>query len=232
MRIPISLAMLLTAFSLQAAELNQLSPQEKSAGWKLLFNGKDLNGWRLYGKQDKPGPGWKIEDGVLRKADKVNGGNIITKETFENFEFSWEWKIAPGGNNGIKYLVTEDRPSAPGPEYQMIDDENHPDGRRGPLHQTGSFYDVLPPIEGKSLKPVDEWNESKLVIRGNHVEHWLNGIKVLEYELGSDSISEFISRSKFKDAAGFGEKIKGHLMLTDHLDECSYRNLKIRELKP
>jgi len=230
MRIPISLVMLCTAFSLQAAELNQLSPEEKSAGWKLLFNGSDLTGWRLYGKQAKPGPGWKIEDGILKKADKVNGGNIITEETFENFEFSWEWKIAPGGNNGIKYLVTEDRPSAPGPEYQMLDDEKHPDGKKGPVRQTGAFYDVLPPAEGKSLKPVDEWNESKLLIRGNHVEHWLNGIKVLDYELGSDSIKEFISRSKFKSAEGFGEKIKGHLMLTDHADECWFRNLKIREL--
>ena len=112
----------------------------------------------------------------------------------------------------------------------MIDDGRHPDARVGPHRATGSFYDVLPPSDDKSLKPVGEWNQSRVLIQGNHVEHWLNGKKVLEYELGSDALKTAVAKSKFKNAPGFGEKIKGHIMLTDHGDECWFRNIKIREL--
>src|SRR5262249_11964221 len=151
--------------------------------------------------------------------------------TFDDFDLTWEWRISPRGNNGIKYLVTEDRPSAPGHEYQMIDDAENPDGKVGPKHQTASFYDVLPPtMTDKALRPVGQWNSSRVLLQGNHVEHWLNGVKVLEYELGSATVKAGVAASRFRNAAGFGTKIRGHIMLTDHHDECWFRNIKIRAL--
>jgi hypothetical protein len=204
---------------------------EKAAGWKPLFNGQSLQGWRLYNKKAEPGAGWKAEDGVLKKLAKEKGGDIITEAAFDNFDFTWEWRVAPGGNNGVKYLVTEQRPSAPGHEYQLIDDSGHPDGKLGAKRQTASFYDVLPPGKEKVLKPAGEWNSSRILLQDNHVEHWLNGAKVLEYELASEAVKAAVANSKFKNAAGFGTKIKGHIMLTDHGDEAWFRNLKIRELK-
>jgi hypothetical protein len=200
--------------------------------WRPLFNGKDLEGWRLYGSDKPPAAGWKVVDGELVKVAGVRGGDIITKETFTDFEFSWEWKVAEKGNNGIKYLVTEARKGAPGPEYQLLDDTGHPDGKNGTKRLTASLYDILPPDTADVVKPAGEWNESRLVIRGNEVEHWLNGRKVLSYQLGSEALKTAIAASKFKNAAGFGEKIAGHIMLTDHGEGCVFRNLRIREIKP
>jgi len=208
----------------------QLTPSEKNTGWKLLFDGKTAKGWRGYKLSAMPAKGWKIEDGILKKVGGEQGGDIITEEKFNDFDLTWKWRISPAGNNGIKYLVTEDRPSAPGHEYQMIDDTKNSDARVGPHRATASFYDVLPPSDDKPLKPVGEWNQSRVLIRGSHVEHWLNGKKVLQYELGSVALKAAIAKSKFKDAAGFGDKIKGHILLTDHHDECWFRNIKIREL--
>ena len=210
------------------AAANTLTDTEKAAGWKLLFDGQSLAGWRVYGSQAKPGDGWKAEDGVLKKLKGVRGGDIITEQKFGDCELSWEWRIDVGGNNGVKYLVTEERKSAPGHEYQMIDDDGHPDGKLGPKRQTASFYEVLPPAADKPMKKPGEWNQSRIVIKGQLVEHWLNGAKVLEYTLASAEVKAGIAASKFKNAVGFGEKIDGHLMLTDHQDECWFRNLKIR----
>ena len=224
------LCLLSITFSLSAAELNQLTSEQKAAGWKLLFNGKDLSGWRQYGKQTPPGAGWKVEDGILKKAKGERGGDIITTDKFNDFEFALEWRIEPKGNNGIKYLVTEQRTGAPGHEYQMIDDEDGGDAG-APKRQTASFYDVLPPREEKPAKQPGEWNASRVLIKGNHVEHWLNGAKVLEYELGSDEVKAAVAKSKFKSAAKFGEKIQGHIMLTDHNDAAWFRNMIVREEK-
>lgn len=222
---------LFAMFSVHAAEVKPLTAEEKAGGWKLLFNGQDLSGWRQFGKQTPPGEGWKAENGILKKLAKVKGGDIVTTEKFNDFEFSWEWRIAAAGNNGVKYLVNEARPSAPGQEYQMLDDTGHPDGKIGPKRQTASFYDVLPPGENKVLKPVGEWNSSRILVKGNHVEHWLNGVMVLQFELGSDAVKAAVAQSKFKNAAKFGEKIEGPILLTDHQDEAWFRNMKIRELK-
>ena len=222
---------LLVGFTAHAAELNQLTSSEKAAGWTLLFNGQDLTGWRLYGKQAPPGEGWKVEGGILKKLAKQKGGDIITTRKFNDYELVWEWRIAAAGNNGVKYLVTEARANAPGQEYQMLDDDGHPDGKIGPKRQTASFYDVLPPAGNKVLKPVGEWNTSRILVQGNHVEHWLNGAKVLQFELGSDPLKVAVAASKFKNAPKFGEKIEGHIMLTDHQDEAWFRNVMIRELK-
>jgi hypothetical protein len=203
----------------------------RSAEWQPLFNGKDLSGWRLYGKQSRPGDGWKVEDGILKKLPKVRGGDIITTNQFTDFEFEWEWRVAPGANNGVKYFVTESRPSAPGHEYQMIDEKGHADAKNGAKRLTASFYDVLPPAADKPLKPAGEWNTSRIVVLGQRVEHWLNGANVLTYELGSDEVKKGLAASKFKNAPRFGEKIAGHIMLTDHQDEAWFRNLRIREVK-
>lgn len=222
------------AFSLAAAALsaveNQLTPAEKSEGWQLLFDGRSFDGWRGYRMQGMPASGWEIQDGTLRTLAKVKGGNIITEEKFNDFELAWEWRVSPGGNNGVKYFVTEARPKSPGHEYQMIDDSGHPDGKLGPDRQTAAFYDVLAPVAAKPLRKPGEWNQSRIVVRGEKVEHWLNGTNVLTYELGSPEVKAGLASSKFKDQPGFGDKIAGHVMLTYHSDECWFRNIKVRPL--
>ena len=208
---------------------NTLTPKEKAGGWKLLFNGTSMDGWRGYRQPGIPAC-WKIEDGLLKTLPKVKGGDLITTGKYDDFEFSWEWKIPAGGNNGIKYFVTEDRPAAPGHEYQMIDDAASEFKKLGPRHMTAAFYDVLPPSAPTPTRPAGEWNQSRVVVQGGHVEHWLNGKKVLEYELGSDAVKAGLAESKFRKFPDFGTKIRGHVMLTYHNDECWFRNIRIREI--
>ncbi|MEY2410332.1 MAG: hypothetical protein QOF48_3002 [Verrucomicrobiota bacterium] len=198
--------------------------------WRSLFDGKSFTGWRGYGKTTMPSKGWRVQDGMILKVKGEQGGDIITEKTFEDFDIRWEWRIAKNGNNGLKYLVTEARSNGPGHEYQMLDDDGHPDGKRGLKRQTASFYDVLPPKKERKLNAPGEWNSSRVLLQGTHVEHWLNEEKVLEYELGSDAVKAAVAASKFKDARGFGERARGHIMLTDHGDECWFRNIRIREL--
>jgi hypothetical protein len=226
--IALALLSLVSVGALRAAD-NQLTGAEKKAGWQLLFNGKTMDGWRPYNK--KALAGWEVQDGTLHAQAGVKGCELITEKTFNDFELAWDWRIAPKGNNGVKYFVTEQRPKSPGPEYQMIDDKGHPDGQRGGLHQTAAFYDVLPPAADKPINAPGEWNSSRIVAKGKHVEHWLNGRKVLEFELDSPEVKAGIAKSKFSKEAGFGEHIAGHIMLTYHGDACWYRNVKIRELK-
>ena len=227
---PLVLFAALVAFSsLAVAGNNELTASERAAGWELLFDGKSLNGWRGYG--NAPVAGWEVRDGTLHAIAKATGVNLVTTKTFTDFELTWEWKLPPAGNNGVKYFVTEARPSAPGHEYQMIDDENNADAKRSPLQQTAGFYDVLPPAANKPSKPIGEWNASKIVVRGNQVQHWLNNQNVLTYQLGSPEVKAGLARSKFAKEPGFGDKIKGHLMLTYHNDECWFRNVKVRALK-
>jgi hypothetical protein len=207
---------------------NTLTAAEKAAGWQLLFDGTSLDAWRGYKRETLPESGWELKDGALRTVAKVKGVELITRKKFNDFEFTWEWRVAPGGNNGVKYLVTEERPQSPGHEYQMIDDAGYPD-KLSPNHLTADFYDVLPAAADKPIRPAGEWNTSRIVVRGARVEHWLNGKNVLTYELGSAAVKAGVEKSKFKGHPGFGEKIAGHIMLTYHQDECWYRNLKIRE---
>ncbi|HZV35275.1 MAG TPA: DUF1080 domain-containing protein [Verrucomicrobiae bacterium] len=207
---------------------NQLTAREKRQGWKLLFDGKSLAGWRSYGKPDGPDHGWEVKDGVLNCIAGAHGGDIVSTENFTDFDLQWDWMIPAKANNGIKYLVSEKRPKAPGHEYQMIDDTIVADS---PKQSTAAFYDVIAPDPNKPLHPPGQWNHSRVLLKGNHVEHWLNGMKVVQYELGSPELKEAIAHSKFKNVHDFADKITGPILLTEHHDAASFKNIKIRELK-
>ena len=224
--IGVLLCVLITAQALADPKTNSLTPEEKAAGWKLLFDGKETEGWRLYASDSFPEKGWVVQNGTLHKQGGVRGGDIMTVATFENFEFSWDWKLGPKGNNGVKYFIIPERKATVGHEYQMIDDAIV----KSPASGNGSFYLVVAPSPDKPNRPMGEWNSSRIVVNGNHVEHWLNDKKVLEYECGSKAITEQVTKTKFKKYPGFGEKVRGHILLTDHKDPCWFRNLKIREL--
>jgi hypothetical protein len=222
----LTLALLLSACSTHKA---QTAPA-KSAKWTALFDGKTTTGWRSFKKTDFPAKGWVIEDGWLHCLGQ-KGGDIITDGEFDNFELEWDWKIAPAGNSGVKYFITESRKTAIGHEYQMIDDDREPDAKIAQgKHITASFYDVLKPTVKPPVRPVGEINHSRIVVRGNHVEHWLNGTKVLEYECGSDALKAAVAESKFKAVEGFGEKIRGHILLQDHHSQAWFRNIRIKEM--
>jgi hypothetical protein len=217
-----------------AASANQLTKKEKAAGWKLLFDGQSTQGWRCFRKQSFPDKGWVVEDGWLHCLGKGSGnkggGDIITDDEFGDFELQWEWRLAPAGNSGVKYFVLETRNEALGHEYQMIDDERAPGVDKGnPKQLTASFYAVLAPAP-PPLRPLGEINSSRILVKGNHVEHWLNGTMVLEYECGSEVVKAAVAESKFKKVDGFGNKVRGHILLTDHNSETWFRNVKIREL--
>ena len=236
------LAALIAFASPLAAADNQLTDAERAAGWELLFDGASFGGWRGYRLAGLPeNLGWQIADGTMHaKGVKYDMSNIpmaefrrselITERKFADFELVWDWKISHAGNNGLKYFVTEDRPNAPGPEYQMLDDAKHPDGKLGPHRHTASFYDVLPGAAAFT-RPIGEWNTSRIIVRGNQLEHWLNGHQVIAVDLDSQEVRTGLSQSKFRSEATFGRKIAGHIMLTYHGDECWVKNFKIRETK-
>jgi hypothetical protein len=223
------------ASALSAAPANQLTDKEKTAGWKLLFDGKTTQGWHTFKTQSFPEKGWVVEDGWLHCLGKgggnKGGGEIISDAEFGDFELQWEWKLAAAGNSGVKYFILESRKEALGHEYQMIDDERTPDAARaGGKHLTATFYDVLATTTKPTVKPPGEINSSRILIKGNHVEHWLNGVKVLRYECGSEEVKAAVAASKFKTTTGFGDKVRGHLLLQDHNSEVWFRNVRIREL--
>lgn len=198
----------------------------KPDAWRVLFDGKNTSAWRTFGGADFPKEGWEVKDGCLHLKPDGKGGELVTRDAFDNYEFEWEWRIAPKGNNGIKYLVTEARPHTPGPEYQMVDDST----MNSPRRQTAAFYEVLPLQVKTTVHPPGKWNRSRLIVRGDHVEHWLNGVKVLAYELGSAAVKAGVANSKFRDIPDFDKKIRGHILLTNHHSEAWYRKVRIREL--
>jgi hypothetical protein len=211
---------------------NQLTPAEQQAGWRLLFDGQTTAGWRGFKKKDFPKDRWVVKDGALAHiptgaGDSQGGGDIVTEDRFSDFDLRFEWRVAAGANSGLKYFVTEEREGPIAHEYQVLDDALHPDAKVGTHRQAGAFYDVLPPLTGKQLRPVGEWNESRVLVQGNRVEHWLNGAKVVQYELASPELKAAIAKSKFKDVEGFGTKFPGHILLQDHGDEVAFRNIKV-----
>lgn len=192
-----------------------------------LFDGKSLAGWSAAGGKE-PGPGWKIEDGVL-VLDGV-GGNLLSDKEYTNFEFEWEWKIAEAGNNGVKYWVTQvGGKEWLGIEYQMLDDQKHPDSKNGAKRLTASFYDIQAPAVKTPVNPPGQWNASRIVAKDGKLQHWLNGVLVGEADTTSADWQAKIAESKFKSKVGFAPG-KGRIMLTDHKDKTWFRNLRIKEL--
>lgn len=231
----------------QARAPNTLTAEEKAEGWILLFDGYSLEGWRGLGREGVPEGHWIIEDDAIKKVPSgevplqadgqpLAGGDLMTVEAFENFELYLEWKISPAGNSGVKYNVSEEmstsyppRHAALGFEYQILDDERHPDALNGPNRTAAALYDLIAP-EGKILMPVGEFNSARIIFRGSRAEHWLNGVKVVEYDLGTPRMGELMAASKYRDILGFAEKRKGHIVLQDHTDAVWYRNIKIRDI--
>ena len=185
-------------------------------------------------KGEKPGPAWSVEDGVIHLTPAKGATFLLSKREYSSFELTWEWKLAEAGNNGIKYWVKgfEGKNGAKnwlGVEYQMIDDLKHPDGVRGGSHNTGSLYDLFDSAKDKILKPVGEWNSSRVVIKDGKIEHFLNGKLVCSADTNGAEWKDAVAKSKFKSAKGFAPG-NGRLMLTEHGDPCWFRNLVIREL--
>ena len=215
---------------------NTLTPAEVAAGWKLLFDGKTFTGWRGFHRDAFPDKGWIIADESISHLKGVTAGDIITVDEFENFEFRADWKLVPGGNSGIKYLISEDlnknSNSGLGFEMQVLDDDLHPDAKAGKdgNRTAGALYDLIAPAKTRKLNPVGEWNSIAIIVRNGHVEHWMNGGKIVEFEIGSPQMKALIAESKFKVNPGFGEVRKGHILLQDHVDQVWFRNLKVREL--
>jgi hypothetical protein len=210
---------------------NRLSNAQRDAGWRKLFSGETPKSWRGFLKETFPEEGWVVEDGTLKHLSNGGGGDIVTKQRYQEFDFEFEWKVAPGANSGVKYFILEEeRRKTIRHEYQVIDDEKHPDALRGPKWQTAGFYDCFP-ASNRVLHPVGEFNQSRILVQGNQAEHWLNGVMVLSYTLGSPEVLEAVAKSKFKNVEGFGQRHRGRLLLQDHNDEVAYRNLRIRNLK-
>jgi len=239
---------------------NVLSPQEEAQGWKLLFDGETTNGWRGAGKEAFPEKGWRVEDGVLiveasGGAEAAYGGDIVTVDEYDLFEFSLDFMITEGANSGIKYFITESYgsdASAIGLEYQILDDNRHPDATQGAAgnRTLASLYDLIPAFEGKNDYGPGKWNRARVVVknerldefvtgsrmtqrlfRGSHVEHWLNDRKALEYQRGNQAFDALVSRSKYVVWEGFGHWQSGHILLQDHGDEVHFRSIKVRLLR-
>ena len=232
------------AQELEAMAPNTLSEAEAADGWELLFDGESMEKWRGYNKDFIPEAHWAIEDGTIHKiasgdvplmadGQPMAGGDIITKKKYENFEFSFEWKVAPAANSGIKYNVVEEMSDGNplGFEYQVLEDEGHPDAKmgNGTNRTAAGLYDLISP-ENKELMPIGEWNHGRIIFNGLHGEHWLNGKKVLEYDLNTPRMDSLLAASKYAPIENFGEKRTGHIVLQDHNDDVWYRNLKVKEL--
>ncbi len=240
---------------------NELTAAERAAGWRLLFDGRTLAGWRGLGYDGVPAGHWVVVDGAIKKVASgdvprvadgrpLNGGDLMTVDTFGDFELTWEWKVTPGANSGVKYNVSEEMSvaqagsmtpaavargaiapnhSALGFEYQMLDDDRHEDGKL-PTHRSGALYDLIAPNDQRHVHPVGEWNRSMVIFRGRHGEHWLNGEKIVAFDLGTPRLDSLLAASKYRSIPGFGDRRRGHIILQDHGDEVYFRNLKVREL--
>jgi hypothetical protein len=221
---------------------NNLTIDEEKNGWKLLWDGKTTDGWRGAKLDEFPEQGWQMEKGELTVlasggAEAAAGGDIVTEEIYGDFELKVDFKITEGANSGIKYYVDTDINKGPGSsiglEYQILDDENHPDAKLGNhdgSRTIASLYDLIKADPNKLVNPIGEWNSAYIISKNNHVEHWLNGMKVLEYERKSPEYSKLVSESKYTDWPNFGEAEKGHILLQDHGNRVSFRNVKIKSL--
>ena len=219
---------------------NALSPREKAEGWQLLWDGKTSEGWRGARLNIFPEKGWTIKDGVLtvekgNGGESTNGGDIVTTKKYRNFMLSVDFQITQGANSGIKYFVdpgmNKGAGSAIGCEFQILDDLRHPDAKLGVKgnRKLGSLYDLIPAPEQKPFD-INRFNTALVIVRGKHVEHWLNGVKLLEYDRDSQQWNALVAYSKYRDWPNFGNAAEGHILLQDHGDEVRFKNIKIKEL--
>ncbi|UOY05830.1 DUF1080 domain-containing protein [Muricauda sp. SCSIO 64092] len=221
---------------------NQLTKNESESGWKLLWDGETTNGWRGARLDDFPEAGWEIKDGELSVlssggAESRAGGDIVTTDLYGDFELKVDFKLTEGANSGIKYYVDTDLNRGPGSsiglEFQILDDERHPDAKLG-NHEgsrtVASLYDLIQADTKKPVNPIGEWNTAYIISKENHVEHWLNGAKVLEYERKSKAYRKLVAESKYVKWPNFGEADRGHILLQDHGDYVSFKNIKIRPI--
>lgn len=219
---------------------NTLSPVEEKEGWKLLWDGMTTNGWRGAKLDEFPEKGWQMKDGILSVqasdgAESANGGDIVTTRPYRNFILSVDFKITEGANSGIKYFVdtnlNKGNGSAIGCEFQVLDDEKHPDAKLGVKgnRTLGSLYDLIPAPQNKPLDK-NGWNTAVVIVQGNHVEHWLNGTKLIEYDRNNQMWNALVAYSKYKDWPNFGNAEEGLILLQDHGDQVFYKNIKIKEL--
>jgi len=224
--------------------LNRLSPGEREHGFQLLFNGTDLAGWRAVASEAPPAKGWVVEHGVLhvlpsKEGSPDRGGDIVTVQRFAFFELTFDFKITEGANSGVKYYVMDSAGTPKtglGLEYQILDDEHHPDAKLGRdgNRTLGSLYDLIPADKSdpRTRKPIGEWNHGRIVATPDgRVQHWLNGIKVLEYTRGSDRFNDLVAHSKFAGIPGFGKPVVAPILLQDHGNSVYFANIKVRQLK-
>jgi hypothetical protein len=220
---------------------NTLSEREKRDNWQLLWDGKTNNGWIGAKSKTFPEKGWAIEDGILKVlkgtgGESTNGGDIITAKKYKNFILKVDFKITEGANSGIKYFVNPElnkgEGSAIGCEFQILDDARHPDAKLGVADNRtlGSLYDLIPPLPNKPFNFRD-FNTATIIVKGNHVEHWLNGVKIVEYERNNQMWNALVAYSKYKDWPNFGNFAEGNILLQDHGDEVWFKNIKIKELQ-
>ena len=216
-------------FSLIESKANVLTEEENKEGFKILFNGSDLKGWHCYLKDSISG--WKVENGILFGPGKT-GADLVSNDDYENFELRFDWKISAKGNSGLIYKVIEDKKFKKtyetGPEYQLIDDENYP-AKLKDVQKSGANYDMAAPLK-KAVKPAGEWNEGKIIVNQNHIEHWLNGVKVVDYIYGNDDWKKAVAKSKFSKFEYANAHSKGKLAVQDHRDEVYLKNIRIKTL--
>lgn len=207
---------------------NVLGSEAHAQGWTLLFDGKSTTGWRGY-KQDAAPDGWQAVDGALTRVG--GGGDLVTVEQFDSFDLRFDWKVEPGGNSGVMFRVGESAGATyhTGPEFQILDNAAHADGKDS-LTSAGSCYGLYAPTKDVT-RPAGSWNEARIVVNGNRVEHWMNGERIVEYEIGSPDWEKRIAASKFKQWPDFGRLSRGHIALQDHGDRVAYRNIRIRPLR-
>ncbi|HEV8198023.1 MAG TPA: DUF1080 domain-containing protein [Gemmatimonadales bacterium] len=217
-----------TGSGMPGAAPNTLSTAERAAGWRLLFDGRTTTGWRGY-KSDAMPAGWRVVDGALTRVER--SADIITTEQFRNFELSVDWKLtAPGGNSGIFYRAAlgSEEIYFSAPEMQVLDDDVHPDGK-SPLTSAGAAYGLYPAPRG-AVKPVGQWNTARILVDGDHVVQWLNGVKMADYVLGSPDWLARVAASKFSKWPEYGKAKEGYIGLQEHDNPVAFRNIKIRVL--